>query len=180
MSFRKKDYKNLTTEFNGVNKYFVPKSLCSLQLHFSVSSMVFIFIIICFNLVSCSSQKLAVQEIKIERDGQVIAVVKAEIARTEEERQQGLMYRKKLPDGEGMLFIFERDQILSFWMKNTYIPLSIAYIAYNGRIIDIKDMYPHNETPVISSRSARYALEVPQGWFSRVGVMEGDVVVIND
>ncbi|MCL2441857.1 MAG: DUF192 domain-containing protein [Treponema sp.] len=155
--------------------------------------MVFIIIILCFNLISCGAidkllaqvkgdktQKLTVQEITIERDGVVLAVVKAEIARTHDERQQGLMYRKNLPDGEGMLFIFERDQVLSFWMKNTYIPLSIAYIAYNGKIIDIKDMYPHNETPVTSSRSARYALEVPQGWFSRVGVKEGDVVVISN
>jgi len=131
----------------------------------------FLFVVF---LVSCNSQKLPVQEILIERDGQVIAVVKAEIARTHEERTQGLMYREKLPDGEGMFFIFETDQVLSFWMKNTYIPLSIAYITFDGRIIDIKDLYPRDENSVLSSRSARYALEVPQGWFSRAGVREGD------
>jgi len=130
-------------------------------------------------LVSCSSQKLPVQEIPIERNGQVIAVVKAEMARTNEERAQGLMHRKKLPDGEGMMFIFDRDDILSFWMKDTYIPLSIAYITSDGRIVDIKDMYPHDENPVRSSRSVRYALEVPQGWFSRAGVQTGDIVRIN-
>jgi uncharacterized membrane protein (UPF0127 family) len=104
--------------------------------------------------------------------------VKAEIARTDEERNTGLMYRKKLPDGEGMLFVYERDQIMSFWMKNTYIPLSIAFITSDGRIIEIKDMYPHDETSVLSSRSARYALEVPQNWFSRVGVQLGDILKI--
>jgi len=88
------------------------------------------------------------------------------------------MFRKKLPDGEGMLFVFEADQVLSFWMKNTSIPLSIAFIAHDGKIIDIKDMYPHDTSSVVSSRSARYALEVPQGWFSRVGVRTGDVVKI--
>ena len=129
-------------------------------------------------ILACSSQKLPVQELAIERDGIEIANVKAEIARTQEERNKGLMFRKNLPEGEGMLFIFERDDVLSFWMKNTSVPLSIAFIAYDGRIVDIKDMYPHDENSVYSSRSVRYALEVPQGWFSRAGVQSGDVVKI--
>ena len=131
-------------------------------------------------LASCSTQKLATQEIAIQRDGQTIAVVKAELAVTPEERAQGLMNRDSLPDGEGMLFIFEKDEILSFWMRNTFIPLSIAYITYDGRIVDIKDMYPLDESSVLSSRSVRYALEVPQGWFSRTGVQLGDVVIITN
>ena len=106
--------------------------------------------------------------------------IKVEIARTDEERARGLMYRDKLPDGKGMLFVFEYDQQLSFWMKNTYIPLSIAFIASDGRIIDIKDMQPLDLSSVQSSRPVRYALEVPRGWFSRVGVRPGDRVVIND
>ena len=140
-------------------------------------SMSFLIFILCF-IFSCSTQKLPVQEIAIEREGIEVALVRAEIARTPEERNKGLMYRKSLPEGEGMFFIFERDDILSFWMKNTSVPLSIAFIAYDGKIIDIKDMYPHDETSVRSSRSARYALEVPQGWFSRMGVQSGDVVKI--
>jgi len=127
---------------------------------------------------SCTTQKLPVREFPIERDGQKITVVKAEIARSDEERNKGLMFRKKLTDGEGMLFVYERDQVLSFWMKNTYVPLSIAFIASDGRIVDIKDMYPHDESSVLSSRSVRYALEVPQGWFSRAGVLHGDIIVI--
>jgi uncharacterized membrane protein (UPF0127 family) len=138
-----------------------------------------IFIILCFNITSCSTQKLPVRELPVERAGQTVAVVKAEIAVSADERALGLMFRKKLPDGEGMLFIFERDEVLSFWMKNTLIPLSIAFIASDGRIIDIKDMYPHNTNSVSSSRSVRYALEVPQGWFSRAGVQNGDVIKID-
>ena len=138
------------------------------------------FFILCFNIASCSPQKLTVREIPIERDGQSIAVVKAEIAVTQEERAKGLMYRKNLPDGEGMLFIFERDEVLSFWMKNTTIPLSIAYIASDGRIIDVKDMYPLDLNSVSSSRSVRYALEVPQGWFSRAGIRTGDIVRVSN
>jgi len=141
--------------------------------------ILFSFLIFLLNFISCTTQKFPVREIPIQRDGNIIAVVKAEIAVSSEERQQGLMNRKKLPDGEGMLFIFERDQILYFWMKNTYIPLSIAYITHNGIIIEIKDMFPLDETAVVSSRSVRYALEVPQGWFSRAGVKTGDIVVIN-
>ena len=117
------------------------------------------------------------QEIQIERDGHHIAAVKAEIASTDEQRANGLMHREKLPDGEGMLFVFEGDQVASFYMKNTVIPLSIAFITYDGKITEIKDMYPNNEVSIKSSRSVRYALEVPQGWFSRAGVTVGDVIV---
>jgi hypothetical protein len=144
----------------------------------SIKFLNLLFIVYCV-YISCSPDKLPVREIAIKRDGQVIAVVKAEIANTPEERAQGLMFRKRLPDGEGMFFVFENDQILSFWMKNTYIPLSIAYITHEGRIVDIKNMYPHDENPVKSSRVVRYALEVPQGWFSRVGVTTGDIVEID-
>jgi uncharacterized membrane protein (UPF0127 family) len=105
--------------------------------------------------------------------------VKAELAQTESERATGLMYRKELKDGSGMLFIFDRDEMLSFWMKNTLIPLSIAYIAFDGRIVEIHDMEPGNLNPVKSGRSVRYALEVPQGWFGRAGIVPGDRLVIS-
>jgi len=142
---------------------------------FSLSLCIFAICLV-FSLTACSRQKLPVSDIIIERDGQRVAVVRAEIAESQEERSNGLMFRKKLADGKGMLFVFEYDHVLSFWMKNTYIPLSIAFIAYDGKIIDIKDMYPHDTSSVLSSRSARYALEVPQGWFSRAGVRTGDIV----
>ena len=111
-------------------------------------------------------------------DGKLVDCI-AELARTEEQRNTGLMFRTALEDGKGMLFIFDKDEVLSFWMKNTLIPLSIAYISYDGTIIDIRDMYPHNTNPVRSSRSARYALEVPQGWFDRVGIKTGDHLNLN-
>ncbi|MCL2184512.1 MAG: DUF192 domain-containing protein [Treponema sp.] len=129
-----------------------------------------------FIISSCDTQKLPVKELSIERDGQVITIVKAEIAEKQEEKTKGLMHRKNLADGEGMLFIFEQDQIMSFWMVNTVIPLSIAFITSDGRIFDIKNMYPNDKNSVSSSRSGRYALEVPQGWFTNVGVKIGDIV----
>ena len=128
---------------------------------------------------ACTPQKPKTVALSIERAGSIVAEIRVEIARTDEERAKGLMYRTELPEGEGMIFIFEREQPLSFWMKNTLIPLSIAFIASNGRIIDIKDMEPLDLSSVPSSAPARYALEVPQGWFSRAGVNTGDIVRID-
>jgi uncharacterized membrane protein (UPF0127 family) len=133
-----------------------------------------------FFLFSCAPKKLEVREFPITRDGETIAVVSAEIARTEQEQSKGLMYRKTLSDGEGMLFVFDKDEVKRFWMKNTFIPLSIAFITWDERIVDIKDMYPHDKNSVISNRSVRYALEVPQGWFSRAGVKIGDIINIKE
>jgi uncharacterized membrane protein (UPF0127 family) len=108
-------------------------------------------------------------------DGSAVEVL-AEIARSDEQRSRGLMGRKSLADGEGMLFVFETDRILSFWMKDTLIPLSIAFIAYDGRILEIHDMEALSTRSVQSARSARYALEVPQGWFARSQTGPGDTV----
>jgi len=137
-------------------------------------SCLLFFVMFLFALSGCRAQeKFEKKEIFIEgRAGKIS--IKAEIARTPDQRQQGLMHRKELKDGEGMLFIFDSDQLLSFWMKNTLIPLSIAYIANDGRILEIYDMESGNLNPVMSSRSARYALEVPQGWFIRTGLEPGD------
>ena len=143
-------------------------------------------VVLCFALLianasfaACGTQKLATTELFIDRTGAQPVTITVEIANTDETRQQGLMHRTSLPDGEGMLFVFDRDQILSFWMKDTLIPLSIAFIAYDGRIIEIKDMEPLDLNPVRSSRSVRYALEVPQGWFDRSGIKPGDVLRVD-
>lgn len=102
--------------------------------------------------------------------------LRAEIAANDEDRARGLMFRDSLPEGEGMLFAFESDRRLSFWMKNTRVPLSIAFIVSDGRIVEIRDMEPLSLAAVESERSVRYALEVPRGWFSRAGVSVGDTV----
>ena len=86
-----------------------------------------------------------------------------EIARSPEERQKGLMHREELQKNRGMLFVFEYDQKLSFWMKNTHIPLDIAYVAKDGTIKEIHRMKPRSEKPVQAAHSVRYALEVPRG-----------------
>lgn len=104
------------------------------------------------------------------------ARVVAEVASTETERERGLMFRSALADGEGMLFVFDKDDMLAFWMKNTKLPLSLAYISSDGTIRQIVDLEPESLASVPSERSVRYALEVPRGWFSRAGVVVGDKV----
>ncbi len=131
-------------------------------------------------LLSCKSKKLPVKEIKIVRNDGKEFTVSAEIAEKPEDRNFGFMERKNIPDGTGMLFVFEKDQILSFWMKNTPHPLSIAYIDSKGKIRDIYDMTPYSLSSIISTVSVRYALEVPQGWYKKNGITEGDVVVIQE
>ena len=102
------------------------------------------------------------------------AELEAEVARTFRERAAGLMFRRDLPDGRGMIFVYSSDQILSFWMKNTYIPLSIAYLSADGMIQEIFHMQPMSTETVFSSEPARFALEVPQGWFEKKGLKPGD------
>jgi uncharacterized membrane protein (UPF0127 family) len=127
---------------------------------------------------ACNAKTLETRALTIQRaDGETITL-QVEIARSDEEKQQGLMYRKSLADGWGMLFVFDRDQIMSFWMKNTLIPLSIAYIKSDGIIVEIRDMRPLDESPIRSSRGVRYALEAPQGWFERAGVGAGDRLLL--
>jgi uncharacterized membrane protein (UPF0127 family) len=99
--------------------------------------------------------------------------VDAEVAATPPERQLGLMYRFNLPSDRGMLFVFPRPEPLSFWMRNTFVPLSIAFIDADGRILNIEDMAPRDETGVPSRGAALYALEMRKGWFADRGVVAG-------
>jgi len=101
-------------------------------------------------------------------------MLKVELARTADEREKGLMFRKSLGENEGMLFVFPSDEQLAFWMKNTSIPLSIAYIASDGTIREIHDLEPFSLEAVKAGRSVRYALEVGRGWFEKAGLREGE------
>jgi uncharacterized membrane protein (UPF0127 family) len=101
----------------------------------------------------------------------------AEVAATPEERATGLMHRFSLKPDHGMIFVFERAEPQAFWMKNTFIPLSIAFIAGDGRIISIEDMAPQDERMHWSRGPAKYALEMRKGWFAERGIRTGDQVL---
>jgi uncharacterized membrane protein (UPF0127 family) len=102
--------------------------------------------------------------------------VQVEMAFTEAEQALGLMHRTAMPMDRGMLFVFPKAEIRNFWMRNTRIPLSIAYIDADKVIVNIRDMQPlDEETQHLSSKPVPYALEVNQGWFASRGIVAGDV-----
>lgn len=143
------------------------------------TTAVFWLMILAVITVSCRGTNTLPQRTLIitTADGTEISVT-AEIAKKAEDRNRGYMERQQIPEGTGMLFVFEKDQILSFWMKNTPSPLSIAYIDSRGIIRDIFDMTPFSLANVTSTRSVRYALEVPQGWFKKMNINTGDQITI--
>ena len=98
------------------------------------------------------------------------AAVNVEVVDTPQTRARGLMHREFLPEDQGMLFIFAREDVYCFWMKNTLIPLDIAFIDANWNIIDIQSMRPHSEELVCPPGNVLYALEVNEGWFARRGI----------
>ena len=102
--------------------------------------------------------------------------IRAEIADTPETRRKGLMFRNRLPTSSGMIFIFPEEQRISMWMKNTFIPLSVAFIDSGGRITNIEQMQPGSEQTHSSTKPAKYALEMNQGWFQERGIKSGDIV----
>ena len=99
-----------------------------------------------------------------------------DVLTTEEERALGLMFRTELPENRGALFVFPRPQYLSFWMKNTYIPLDLAFLDASGVIVELHALEPLNERPVTSSTPVPFALEVNRGYFARRGVGVGDTI----
>ena len=99
--------------------------------------------------------------------------ITAQVAQTPSERSTGLMFRKEMPQSEGMLFIFEQPSMQCFWMKNTLMPLTAAFVADNGEIVNLIDMKPHSEAPHCSSKPVRYVLEMHQGWFAKKSIKAG-------
>jgi len=98
------------------------------------------------------------------------------VARTPEQRERGLQYRTEMGPRQGMLFVFDEEQVLSFWMKNTPLPLSIAFLSVEGEILQIEPLTPFSERIVRSWRPARYALEVNAGAFADAGAEVGDLI----
>ena len=99
--------------------------------------------------------------------------IDAQVAATTEQRMTGLMHRKEMPQHEGMLFVFEQPSQQCFWMKNTLLPLSIAFVEDDGTIVNIDEMAPQTLESHCSLKPVRYVLEMNKGWFARKGIKAG-------
>ena len=134
------------------------------------SSVVLLLVIVAAAAVGCARHSDS-NELRI--NGHAFTV---EIADSAESRSRGLMFRDRLDRQHGMLFVFDDDAPRSFWMRDTSIPLSIAFIRRDGTITEIYDMQPYSLEPVNSRAAVRYALEVNQGEFRELGIRAGDRV----
>jgi uncharacterized membrane protein (UPF0127 family) len=128
-------------------------------------------------VVMCVGSALAQSEAQPRLDSITLQagmhIIRAEVARTPAQVQTGMMFRREMGTHEGMLFVFDGLSRRCFWMKNTLLPLSIAFIADDGSIVDLADMQPQSEASHCSSQPVRYALEMNQGWFAKRGIKPG-------
>jgi uncharacterized membrane protein (UPF0127 family) len=102
-----------------------------------------------------------------------IHLIDTQVAATPRQREIGLMFRKNMPSNEGMLFVFEQPTVQCFWMRNTVLPLSAAFVADDGTIINVEDMKPQTTDSHCSKKPVRYVLEMNQGWFGKKGIKDG-------
>ncbi len=105
-----------------------------------------------------------------------IYIIKAEVASNDEDREQGLMFREKMAQNEGMIFYFDDPHSVCMWMKNTLLPLSVAFLDEDGKIINIEDMQPETTNPHCAKRPARYALEMNLDWFKNKNIKPGHAI----
>ena len=143
------------------------------MMHFKFKYLIFNFFLISFYTFSNENIEVSIYNKNI--------TFNVEVAKTIEERRAGLMYRKKLLNNEGMLFIFPREKIIQLWMKNTYIPLDVIFISENKVIVDLKkNMEKLSETIVKSKVKSRYALEFNAGLINKLAIEIGDRVLFNE
>ena len=102
-----------------------------------------------------------------------VHLIDTQVAATPDQRSTGLMFRRDMPQSEGMLFVFEQASVQCFWMKNTLLPLTAAFVADDGRIVNMADMKPQSTDSHCSTLPVRYVLEMNQGWFGRKGIKSG-------
>ncbi len=100
-------------------------------------------------------------------------LIDTQVAATPQQREVGLMFREQMPQAEGMLFVFDQPREQCFWMKNTLIPLTAAFVADDGSIVNLADMKPHSTESHCSRQPVRYVLEMNQGWFLKKGIKAG-------
>lgn len=138
--------------------------------------VLFVFIIGFFFSV-CAAFAQTKNTLPVKKLNAGMHVIQAEVAATPESRTTGLMYRKSLAPNHGMLFVFEQANVQCFWMRNTFIPLSIAFLLDDGTIVNIADMTPQSDQSHCSEKPVRLALEMEQGWFASRGMIAGKKIL---
>jgi len=131
-------------------------------------------ILLCISAVLSCSNGLE-ERIDVVLGGETFRV---EVARTAEQKRQGLMFRESIGPREGMIFIYDTDQHLAFWMKDTIIPLTLVFLSKDGEILQVEYLKPFSLKTVISERAARYGLELPEGVLEELGLEVGDQVLL--
>jgi len=121
-------------------------------------------------LANVSAQAQSAQTVRLNAG---IHLITAEVAADDQMRMRGLMFRESLTQNHGMLFVFDAKSVQCMWMRNTLIPLSVAFIEDDGRIVNIEDMKPQTEDSHCARTPVRYALEMSQGWFAQRGLKAG-------
>lgn len=135
-----------------------------------------IFRVVCIVFTLFITSALAQQKLPIKKFTAGIHVIQAEVAANDAQRELGLMNRKAMGQNEGMMFIFDRPAKQCMWMKNTLIPLSVAFINSDGVILNIEEMQPKSEQNHCASQPALYALEMNAGWFKRKNIKPGSKI----
>ena len=133
--------------------------------------LLFLFLLASKALTSVDKQ---CNSISIEKENLCV-----ELAISQREKSKGLMYRKDLSNTDGMLFIWKNEDKRCMWMKNTYIPLDLGFFREDLTLIEVRDLYPRSLESVCSSEPAKYALELPKGWFSSHNIKNNSKLVIN-
>jgi uncharacterized protein len=127
-------------------------------------------LLLIFLILACAGARAQMPEITLTIAGHKLT---AEVAANNPDRMQGLMHRRMMPENRGMVFVFTDEAHHAMWMKNTYIPLSVAFIDSKGIITNIEDMKPHTEQAHPAVKPVRYALEMNVGWFAKRGIKAG-------
>jgi uncharacterized membrane protein (UPF0127 family) len=135
-----------------------------------MKKFILVIAVVLLSVTACSSSDKVVF---YNGSGQKLAELDVEFAVSQEEQQRGLMYRKELDQDSGMIFVYNRPRILSFWMKNTYLPLDIAFVDKNNVVIDIFPMVPLSLESIRSTSEALYAIEVNAGYYAKRGITPG-------
>ncbi len=134
----------------------------------------FVSVMVSVMLLAASAAAAPLPVIRLSAGSGILDV---EVASNKAERSLGLMNRAAMPESRGMLFVYPAPAYFCMWMKNTKIPLSVAFIDAQGQVINIEDMVPQTETNHCTARNATYALEVNRGWFARHGVSAGSQII---